>query len=169
MKGTLRWEKAASQFNAGKKTSAAIFDKATRVETFRLFPTSASDKPVGDVRGFATYWRGTTGAGFARKLGAVLLRPDTYVLPGQSTTLCYFEPGVAYRVWSGTKFLDVVVCFHCNQLGVVENDPKVPERNIGGRLSARMNVLGNFNPARAELLSLTKEAFASDEALQAIR
>ena len=84
-------------------------------------------------------------------------------------TQCYFEPGVAFRVWSGLKSVDVILCFHCDQLGVVENNPNVPERNIGGRLNARMNVLGDFNPAREQLLALTKEAFASDDAVQAVR
>ncbi len=170
MKGTPQWTKKAATFNNGKRTSAAIFDRATKVETFRLFRTSPDEAAKTSMRGFEVFAQGPTLDGkFGQRLGAVLLRPESYVLPGQGTTACAFEPGVAFRVWSGATSVDAILCFGCNQLGVVENDPKVPERNIGGRLNDRMNVLGDFGPARVELLTLTKEAFASDDAVQSIR
>ncbi len=121
------------------------------------------------MRGFGVYARGVADAKFAGKLGAILLVPESYVLPGMGMTLCLFQPGVAYRVWSGPKFVDAIICFHCDQLGVVENDKTVPERGIGGSLQGRMNVLGDFQPARAALLAVTKEAFASDAAVQGIK
>ena len=170
MKGTPLWAKNAVTFDKGKKTSAAIFSNATKVETFRLFAVSRNEKSKTSLRTFKVFAQGPTLDGtFGRKLGAILLRPETYILPGQGTTACAFEPGVAFRVWSGPKSVDVIICFHCNQLGVVENDPKVSVRSIGGRLNDRMNVLGDFNPARAQLLALAKQAFASVEAVQSMR
>ncbi len=87
--------------------------------------------------------------------------------PGQSTTQCYIEPAVAFRVWKGQQFTDTVICFKCNQLAVLEHNETAPKRSIGGWLTGRFNVAGDFI-ARPQLLALTKEAFPDDSAVQSI-
>lgn len=168
--GDPRYAKEVASFKAGTKTSAPIFRHATRIEIFHLFPNAPEEKSANSIRGFPIYQSATLpDATLGPQLGAILLRPESYVVASQDILLCYLMPAVAYRVWSGAQSLDVLICFHCNQLGVIENDPHVPIRNLGGRIDARMNVLGDFAPARAELLALTKRAFVSDDAVQAIQ
>jgi len=71
---------------------------------------------------------------------------------------CFFEPVVAFRFWKAGKAVDVLVCFHCGELGFqVVGEPKA----IGGTLS--------FGPARARLLALVTAARPNDARLRGIR
>ncbi len=164
-----RWFAAAKAFDKNKATAAAIFDGADKVEALRLFAV-ASEKPLGQVADNVPFFsrRTVTDTGFAARLGALVLNPKSYALPGQSTTQCYFEPAVALRVWQGQRFADTVICFQCDQLAVLERDPSAPKRSIGGLLTGHFNIAGDF-VVRPQLLALTKTAFVGDKAVQKLR
>jgi hypothetical protein len=70
---------------------------------------------------------------------------------------CGLEPGVAYRLWNGDKAVEVLVCFKCDVLWphVVGEEGVPPQREWK-----------DFDPVRAELLALTKEAFPEDAEIQ---
>ena len=163
-----RWFAAAQTFDKNKATAAAIFNGADKVEALRLFPVG-SEKPLGQVAPHVPFFAKHTvdNAQFAARLGNIVLDAKSYALPGQSTTQCTIEPGVAFRVWKKQQFTDTVICFQCNQLAVLEHNDKAPNRSIGSLLQGRFNVAGDFL-VRPQLLALTKTAFPDDKAVQAL-
>lgn len=69
------------------------------------------------------------------------------------------EPGVAFRLWSGDRAMEVLVCFKCDVLwpyvvGEISDTPHYEWRD--------------FDPVRAELLALSKEAFPTDPVIQGL-
>src|SRR4051812_41937663 len=56
------------------------------------------------------------GRAFARQLARLVLEERSYnqsVIKG-----CAFSPGVAFRVWARKRAVDVLLCFHCDQMAV---------------------------------------------------
>lgn len=164
-----QWREQARRFNKQKTSAAALFANADRVQVFRLFSQrgkneQARGKLLGGISYFAQGKQGDKA--FAARLAATVLNPASYWLPGQSTKQCYIDPGVAFRVWSGKRFADVIVCFECNQLVVLENNPKIPESSIGGWLTGRFTVAGDFDPARQSLVALSKEGLPDSPEIQ---
>ena len=128
------------------------------MESFRLSPTD-SQRTLGKINNFPIYGQGQTqDSAFAKQLGAIVLNAETYQMPGQSLYQCYFEPGVAFRVWNQKRFVDTIICFSCDQLAVVEHDPEIPMNTLGGSLQGRFVVAGDF-VARPQLLKLARQAF----------
>ncbi len=162
------WQTRTKLFDKNKSSAAAIFAGATKVECFRLFPSS-KEKAIGKTKNFSYFAKGTTqDKQFAARLGAIILDAKTYSWPGQSMKLCYFEPGVAFRIWKNAEFVDTIICFHCSQLAVLENNPKVPQNGIGGSLQGRFYIAGDFDSARTQLVALAKEGFPTDTKIQAL-
>ena len=158
---TDQWRRQAADFNRAKASAAALFAGADRVESFRLFPVnSPPEKPGGNLLGDVPWFGRSTrqGRSFAARVGALVLDPNSYLQPGHTVKKCYFDPGVGFRVWKGRQFADVVICFHCNELAVLENSPHVPEQTFGGRVIGRFAVGGDFDPVRPQLAALAKEA-----------
>lgn len=165
---TKEWQAHAKLFGKNKSTAATIFAGATKVESFRLF-SSGPEKAIGKTKNFNYFAKGITqNHRFAARLAAVVLDAKTYPWPGQFTKQCYFDPAVAFRIWKHTEFVDTIICFHCNQLVVLENNPQAPHRNIGGWLEGRFYVAGDFDVARPQLLTLAKEALPDDPQMQAL-
>jgi hypothetical protein len=104
---------------------------------------------------------------FSSRLGKVLLDPRSYLYPGQDGKSCIFMPGVAFRVWKDKAYVDVVICFSCNQLFVREQDHNVPLRSIGNT-RARFRVGGDFDPVRSQLVELCKQVFVQDKEIQVL-
>ena len=65
---------------------------------------------------------------------------------------CGLEPGVAFRIADGKNTVDVLICFKCDVLGYV----------VGGANEVPTSQYQDFDPVRAELVALTKEAFPND-------
>jgi hypothetical protein len=72
---------------------------------------------------------------------------------------CGFEPGVAFRVWRGDKAADVLLCFKCDVLWMHLD---------GAAIVNTHHEWKDFDPVRPDLLSLAKEAFPADAAIQAL-
>jgi hypothetical protein len=62
---------------------------------------------------------------------------------------CSIAPGVGFRLWSGNRTVDVLLCFHCDQ---IEIGP------IPGRRGRSSHGHGDIDDARAMFVALAKEA-----------
>jgi hypothetical protein len=160
------WETNARRFETEKAQAAAILTGADKVEPVRI-------EPLFEVRGggldqYPVVSRAPRkGHAFAVRLAALLLDPKSYLIPGQDGKMCIFSPRVAFRVWKRSKFVDVLICFDCGQLMVVENDPAVPLRSLGAK-PARFRVGGDFDPILPELTKLVREAFPGEPSLEEV-
>jgi hypothetical protein len=88
------------------------------------------------------------------RLAALLKNPASFTTAGQK--FCGFRPGVAYRCGTGSKAIDLLVCFSCDEIAVVP---------LNGSIVASYSVP---QPARDVLLGLAKELLPNDEAIQAL-
>lgn len=159
------WEASAKLFEVEKSQAAAILAAGEKVEAFRIQPLL---KPQMRLEDYPIVSRADNlNRDFATRLASLLLDPKSYVVPGRGVKTCLFQPRVAFRVWKGSKFADVLICFDCQQLMVVESDPEVPERFLGDK-SARFRVGGDFDPVVAEITRLAREAFPGDRSLEEI-
>jgi hypothetical protein len=146
---------AATGFAAGPplrehlgSRGASILRGATRVEILRVKAIPYSEpapRPYEIVRAGPT-----RDAKFAARLADVLLGDGVTV----GASRCPFSPGVAFRAYQGEQAVEVVVCFHCEDLmaGIVGTGK--PGRWPYPRY--------RFGPARAALVRLAKEAFPED-------
>ena len=159
------WETNAKRFETEKAPAAAILTGADKVEPVRIESLLESN---GGLDHYPVVSRAPRlGHAFAVRLAALLLNPKSYMIPGQDAKMCIFSPRVAFRVWEKSKFVDVLICFECSQLMVVENDPKVPLRSLGAK-PARFRVGGDFDAIVPELAKLVREAFPGDPSLEEV-
>lgn len=138
------WQTRAKTFDRNKASAHAVFAGATKVEAFRLFSNS-SEKQIGKINAFPYFSKSVIEKDFSGRLSTLVLDAKSYPFPGDSTRQCYFKPGVNFRIWNKSKFIDTIICLSCNQLAVLENNPKVPENNMGGSLQGRFYVAGDFD------------------------
>ena len=80
----------------------------------------------------------------------------TKSLPGMGAIV--HPGGVAFRVWDGDRALEVLICFKCNDLWP----------HVVGESGTLQSEWLAFDPVRAELVALAKEAFPNDAKIQAI-
>jgi len=162
------WQAWKEDFNQRKVAAAAIFEGATKVESFRMVPmhTHTSVKPIGRIDGFSYSAVGLTkDHDFATRLGSIVLNPQAIT---RSSKLCAFNPTVGLRVWKNNQSVTVIICFHCAQLMILENDPEVPINNIGG-VKGRFRIGGLFDQFRPELVALAEEVFPNDPVIQSLK
>jgi hypothetical protein len=159
------WAEDAEQFNREKNGIATILMKPDRVEPFRIEPSVEMERGLDGQQ--VLYKAKLLDRSASVRMATLLLDPKSYISPGRSYKMCAFQPRLAFRYWQGQRFLDVLLCFGCNQLMVVERDPTVPLRSLGG-LGARFRVGGDFDPIRKELKLLMVEAFPGDPNLKEI-
>jgi hypothetical protein len=137
------------------RSATSILRHGDRVEVFRVGPKLVEKPGPDTIGGFPILSVGTEqGRDFAARLGRVL-RSWSVAL---SSKKCVLEPGVAFRVWRGDRALEVLVCFKCDDLW-----PHV----VGEPDGLEGNVLA-FDPVRADLVALAKEAFPDDAKIQAL-
>jgi hypothetical protein len=87
----------------------------------------------------------------ASQLSQLLLANASYL---QAYKMCIFQPGVAFRFWKGTESVDVLVCFSCSDLAF----------QVTGAAEAVGTKLA-FDPSRADLLALARQARPTDDRL----
>jgi hypothetical protein len=137
------------------RSATTILRNGDRVEVFRVSSKRADGGVADTIGGRPILATGKEqGPDFAARLGRVLR--SWSVAP--SSKKCAFEPGVAFRIWRGDKALEVLICFKCDDLW-----PHV----VGESGSFNDEVLA-FDPVRAELVALAKEAFPDDPTIQAL-
>ena len=138
----------------------SILRGADRVETFRLSDMGEGDSlgSSKEIKQFPLVAQGKTqGKAFAARLTRLMQDPRTYVGPNDST--CFFNPGVAYRVWRGRECVEVIACFHCRQMLITTKD-------AAGRPVHTAST--DFWQMRAEFIALAKDTFPGDKELQAL-
>jgi hypothetical protein len=138
------------------RSATSVLRQADRVEVFRVSPkTKASDWSRGDIGGYPILAVGKEqGPDFAARLGKVLRSWGV----AKSSKKCAFEPGVAFRVWSGDRALEVLVCFKCDDLWP----------HVVGEPGELHDEWLEFDAVRADLVALAKEAFPDDPKIQAL-
>lgn len=161
--GLTDWQANAKRFEAEKVQVASILSAAEKVEPFQIQPVMPSR---GGLEDYPVVSRADPlGPEFGVRLAAILLDPKSYVSPGMDSKMCVFQPRVAFRVWKESSFVDVLICFDCLQLMVVESDPRVPERSLGAKM-ARFRVGGDFDPAARQVADLVRTAFPGNPSLE---
>jgi len=103
-------------------------------------------------------------ADFARRLAAVLFDDATYTEASDPfghgiTKGCLFDAAVAYRIWSGPRSVDVMFCFHCDQVRVYPVQPLARPAPPAE---------GDTDNGRAALVTLVKEALPDVPAIAAL-
>jgi hypothetical protein len=89
----------------------------------------------------------------------VFLDPATYDF--ERIKLCIFNPGVRFRVWSGDRCVELLLCFHCDEFIFETYD------SAGARLHGGCEDFEGRAPA--ELRALAREAFPDDPEILALK
>jgi hypothetical protein len=157
--GAVSWLAACSRSDLSGTNhipGRSIIHDATRVEVFRVEAEPAPNPSGKTIGGFAILATGKEqGADFAARLSQVLLSGGVT----QNQKKCGLHPGVAYRLWSGERAVEVLVCFECDVLW-----PHV----VGKHVEQPRLEWQDFDPVRPELVALTKEAFPDDLEIQSL-
>jgi hypothetical protein len=113
-------------------------------------PSLPSGTPT-EIGGFPVYAASQPlGADLARELVTTLLDENSYFHDRVSG--CKFRPGVAFRLWSQAHFLDVLLCFRCDQTSIGP---------LRGRTASDRWTIGESAPGRTKLVHLAKKALPS--------
>jgi hypothetical protein len=147
----------------------AVLQGATKVEVFRVDPgfppkdrpdDPKADAPAGEKVGdYAVTAKGKDqGPEFAARLRAILFNDRTYLF--DMAKGCIFQPGVAFRVWNGKESMDVFLCFSCDELLILVKDESGAVVHLAQE---------DFDPMRAELVKLAREAFPDDPEIQGLQ
>jgi hypothetical protein len=92
---------------------AGLLKHADRTEVFRVATRALRASPVPHINGYPILKTGAEqGPEFTRRLTQVLLSSGMT----RNETKCPLEPRIAFRIWSGTQSVDVLVGFDCNLL-----------------------------------------------------
>jgi hypothetical protein len=151
--------RAAVDTFLGRET-IEILRHPAKVETFRVRSFTQAEKLAGAVnRDYPVTATGPTmDAEFGRRIEQVFLNPDTYDFGGSK--LCIFDPGVRFRVWSGDRHVDLMLCFHCKEFEFVTY--------AAGKRVLASGPEDFTGAAPAALAKLAKEAFPDDPEIQAL-
>ena len=147
--------------------AVSLLRSSSHVETFRIHNMDYSDYKKRDDPRYRMYFidgwpidkRGPKmGRAYALKVADFLLDDSNFLVPRGpgGVKACVFDPGVVLRFVSGTDHIDVVICFHCNQLSVKSTKGILPKPS------------GDFDPGRGSLAILVREAFPNDKDLQSL-
>lgn len=149
------------------RDAIGVLRSGTKVETFVLGPMPVGPRGyLDDNTGYhlppgtpATIQRypvrrvaGEQGRPLAQKIAQLILDEHSYdsrAQPfGDIVKGCALAPLVGYRVTATQGVVDVLLCFHCNQVGIA---------HVGR--SSRITV-GDFDPARAAFVRLAKSGLS---------
>lgn len=141
-------QETASKFLG--RTGVVVLRQPTKIEAWRIqggrgAPQTALPAKELDIA-------------VAQQLAAILLDSGTYDF--ESAKACTFDPAVGFRIWHDKRSIEIILCFHCNQLKLVSPDPlstKYPSR------------IEEFDNARPAIVSLVKQVFTGDTEIQALR
>jgi hypothetical protein len=140
----------------GEKATA-ILAKATKVEAFRI-ESGRTDKAGDDyIAGYPITAKGKKlDEAFARKMTKALFDEKTY----EGLSARCFQPGVAFRVWSGKEAVEVIICFRCTNFEAL----LMGENKEGDEVEQY-----GFGPGLEPFLALAREAFPDDGEIQGLK
>lgn len=138
--------------------AVGILKGAKRVECFRVFPEKPNE-PMGNECGAypVTSTAKAQEEKFAARLVDILFDDKTYDF--EKAKKCEFSPGVGYRLWNDKEWVDVTLCFSCDELEISHKPPGAKELSTAHE---------DFDAARAALVKLAKEAFPEDKEIQGL-
>lgn len=143
----------------GGDRPVSIVAGVTKVECFRVNPEKPNE-PMGKECGgypiIATAKDQTRE--FGLKLAAILFDEKTYDF--ERAKRCGFEPGVGFRLWKDKDWVDLVLCFHCDELEISTIPPGEKERKSAHE---------DFDAARPALVALCRAAFPDDKEIQGLK
>ena len=133
-----------------------FFKSASQVQVFQIregyYP---ADNALPHL-GYASYVIQTTGPeqgkAFAAQLASALTDDSIYRSGG---SLC-FSPHIAFRVWNGTTYKDVLICFHCGNLAIQRPD------------GTEITGASTGNSRHPSFVDLAKKAFPRDPKIQSL-
>jgi hypothetical protein len=132
------------------KHALGILEGADRVETFRTLAERDETAGQNVVDGYPVVKTGPAkDAAFAKRMLAQLKSDDTR----PNDLECAFIPHDAMRVWKEKEHVDVLICFHCEQVQVTSFPPKAAEP---------IRALGVFETKSAPWFAMCREAFPDD-------
>jgi RNA polymerase sigma-70 factor, ECF subfamily len=140
-------------------SSVRIIAQTTKVDIYRIesFQQKVSNVLRDSIDNFPIIAVSTEATDEARTLlPQILFNHATYDF--RTAKGCEFMPGVAFRIWSGQQHVDVLVCFSCDELSVVNYEKSEVIRSRE-----------DCDAARPQLLALAKAAFPHDEKIQALK
>lgn len=149
--------KSPADVRLGAET-VAILQGATRVETFRIGNPSVSCSFL--PARMDGHWLNSKGPtkdkAFAAQVTKILLDPQLYA---DTRDRCLFSPGVIFRFWKGSQRVDCLMCFHCDDILILAQDPQGHTTHTA---------FTNFGARQPALLALVKRAFPADKEIQAL-
>ena len=88
------------------------------------------------------------------KLSRIFLDEKSYKInfDDGSLKLCEFNPGLAFRFYKGKEVLDILLCFQCDEIKFYHNQKLLGQADV--------------DPARADLVNLSKQLFPKDKVIQ---
>jgi hypothetical protein len=140
--------------------TVAVLSGATKVEVFRtdganyigLIKEKDIKPDENRMGGFLVTAQGKDqGKEFAARLAKILFDERTY----SDTRANCFWPGVAFRVWKEQEFIELLICFKCDNFYC-----GLPQE----RTMENASFWGS--PLRPELVRMAKEAFPDDKEIQ---
>lgn len=135
------------------KHAVGILESADRVETFRTLAERDEDAKDA-VDGYPVVKKGPEkDAAFAKRILGLLRHEDT----GPNELECRFVPHDAFRVWRGKEHVDILLCYHCEQVQVTSYPPQAP---------GPIRALGDFEQKAGPWFALSREAFPDDASLR---
>jgi len=138
-------------------TAIAKLSHPTRIQAMHVRIWDGSAAPQIAERYPIVDTHTVSDAANARDLMNVLLDPATYDYNPNHVSTCIFRPTVGFRVFSGNDFIDVLICFHCDQLEIFDST---------GQMLSAYDV--NTHPGRANLLKVVKSVFPDDITIQSL-
>ncbi len=133
-----------------------VLHGADRVEVFRVAAPWKKGKEGPMLGKYPLISTGKEqGKEFGTKLAQIVLDDSTY--EWNIAKACEFDPGVAYRVWSGKESILVLICFHCDEIGIIADESDVKIR------------IHDFDRGRPALVRLARQVFPEDKEIQGLK
>ena len=143
----------------GGERPVGIIAGVMKVEVFRVNPEKPTEPMGKECGGYPIISTGKEQTrAFGLKIAAIVFDEKTY--DWEKAKKCKFEPGVGFRLWREKDWVDIVLCFHCDELEISTIPPGERERKTAHE---------DFDAARAALVKLCKEAFPDDKEIQGLK
>jgi hypothetical protein len=149
--------------------AAKVLQRCDRVEAYRVGGATQSILDIGSGRP-AGAKKGKTVSGYevvepGKEYGGNLGKRifDAFIndhYPHESwVNNCVFDPGVAFVCWSGKERVEVLLCFHCDDVSVTSFDATGKQNG---------NTYFSLRPNRTELVKLCKDIFSGDAVIRSL-
>ncbi|KAF0242454.1 MAG: hypothetical protein FD180_3905 [Planctomycetota bacterium] len=143
----------------GGDRPVGIIAGVTRVECFRVNPEKPREAMGKECGGYPIISTGKEQKReFGLKIAAIVFDEKTY--DWEKAKKCEFAPGVGFRLWRDKDWVDVVLCFSCDEFEISTIPPGEKERKSAHE---------DFDASRAALVKLCKEAFPEDKEILGLK